>query len=404
MELPYEREITLAEAKKRILAEFQDNAITPHIENIGLHIITTTCDIYDQNNNLLSQGVGKGIDGAALTGAFYEAFEHYISTNHQKFGEMTLCKTNKLQHTLGSTDFVRDVLQTQPNTKIACRHYSNITGDISIYYPAAFSTPDYADCPLEGDNFDYQVLRRYSSNSGTAIGSSFQEAALHAANESIEREDLSQFLINYFYQDNKKALRLVNPDSLQEELHTLWLNAQAEIADHITVLEISQSSSCRTFIAFGHKTCQAVHLFGAGTSLSPYYAISRAITELIQFHSIVTRFPYLIETQKHSLRRLAQWPKLQRSCEAYLPGLLTDRTLHSVDIPEDSPIAPVIEQLLQVERELNMRGYQLLVNILYQSTFGCTVVNVLVPGFERFFLINSGNIVVPWMGYQYQNS
>ncbi|HGP3637233.1 TPA: hypothetical protein ACLH9Q_004677, partial [Yersinia enterocolitica] len=73
MELPYEREITLAEAKKRILAEFQDNAITPHIENIGLHIITTTCNIYDQNNNLLSQGVGKGIDGAALTGAFYEA-------------------------------------------------------------------------------------------------------------------------------------------------------------------------------------------------------------------------------------------------------------------------------------------------------------------------------------------
>ncbi|EQB8078850.1 hypothetical protein ACYRDJ_001198 [Yersinia enterocolitica] len=78
--------------------------------------------------------------------------------------------------------------------------------------------------------------------------------------------------------------------------------------------------------------------------------------------------------------------------------------MHSVDIPEDGPIAPVIEQLLQVERELNMRGYQLLVNILYQSTSGCTVVNVLVPGFERFFLINSGNIVVPWMGYQYQNS
>ncbi|WP_145515879.1 YcaO-like family protein [Yersinia aleksiciae] len=404
MELPYEREITFAEAQNRILAEFQDNNITPHIENLGQNIITTTCDIYDHNNNLLSQGVGKGIDGAALIGSFYEAFEHYISTNHQKFGKITLCKTNKLQHTLGKCDFVRSLLQAQPNTEIGCRHYSNITGDISVLYPIAFSVPDYADSPIEGDNFDYQVLRRYSSNSGTAIGSSFQEAALHAVNESIEREDISQFLINYFYQNNDDALQLVNPDSLQDNLHSLWLNAEAEIGDTITVLEISQSSVCRTFIAFGHKLCQAIHLFGAGTSLSPYYALSRAITELVQFHSVVTRYPYLIDTQNHSLRRLAKWPKLRRSCEANLPGLLAGRTLNSVDIPEGEPITPVIDQLLHVERGLNTQGYLVLINILYQSASGCTVVNVLIPGFERFFLINSGNIVVPWMGYQYQKS
>ncbi|MCB5302587.1 YcaO-like family protein [Yersinia bercovieri] len=404
MELPYEREITLAEAQKRILTEFQGNSMIPYIENLGQNIITTTCDIYDHNNKLLSQGVGKGIDGAALIGSFYEAFEHYISTSYQKFGEISLCKTNKLQHTLKEYDFVRSLLQTQPDTKIGCRHYRNITGDISVFYPVAFSTPDYANSPIEGDDFDYQVLRRYSSNSGTAIGSSFQEATLHAVNESIEREDISQFLINYFYQESDDELRRVNRDSLQQELHHLWCHAEAEIADQITVLEISHSCVCRTFIAFGHKPCQAIHLFGAGTSLSPYYALSRAITELVQFHSIATRYPHLIETQHHYLRRLSPWPKLRRSCKADLPGLLADRTLQAVDILEDEPITSVIDQLLHIERGLNAQGHPVLISILYQSAAGCTVTHVLIPGFERFFLINSGNIVVPWLGYQYQNS
>jgi len=63
------------------------------------------------------------------------------------------------------------LLQHHPGAKVPCRPYKGVTEpDMLALYPLVLTTPDYPDYPLPGDSFDYTRIRRYCTNSGTALG------------------------------------------------------------------------------------------------------------------------------------------------------------------------------------------------------------------------------------------
>jgi hypothetical protein len=66
---------------------------------------------------------------------------------------------------------VANLLLEQPLDKIPCRIYRHISKiNHIIYYPLFTSFPYYASMEkrLEKDFYDYKILSRYATNSGTA--------------------------------------------------------------------------------------------------------------------------------------------------------------------------------------------------------------------------------------------
>ncbi|KZS64406.1 hypothetical protein A4G26_10315 [Mycobacterium kansasii] len=92
------------------------------------------------------------------------------------------------------------LLEEQPTEGIACRVYKQLGGDDTLVVPLFLAYASWVDEQTEplgselGDTVDYRSLARYSSNSGSAIGGSTEEAAVHVINEAIERDATTLFL------------------------------------------------------------------------------------------------------------------------------------------------------------------------------------------------------------------
>ncbi|KZS76169.1 hypothetical protein A4G29_05425 [Mycobacterium kansasii] len=77
---------------------------------------------------------------------------------------------------------------------------SKLGGDDTLAVPLFLAYASWVDeqtAPLRtelGDTVDCRSLARYSSNSGSAIGGSMEETAIHAINEAIERDATTLFL------------------------------------------------------------------------------------------------------------------------------------------------------------------------------------------------------------------
>jgi ribosomal protein S12 methylthiotransferase accessory factor len=53
------------------------------------------------------------------------------------------------------------------------------------------------------------------------------------------------------------------------------------------------------------------------------------------------------------------------------------------------------EQIGLLAEDLHRYGRTLGIAPLHQTALGTTLVNVVIPGLERFFVVSSGNVVIP---------
>jgi ribosomal protein S12 methylthiotransferase accessory factor len=254
--------------------------------------------------------------------------------------------------------------------------------------------PRYPNAPLPADTTDYRSLRRYSSSSGTAIGATLDEAILHGLNECLERDAVSLFLLDHFYYQNATPLRIVQRMPSDEALGQLWADAQAEIGAEIVLLDISTEFAATTCLAFANLPGEPVNVFGSGTSITPLHAAHRALTELVQLRLNAREAPlrqYLSSAERH----MAGFARLQR-CMRFEPGHLLDtRTQQIITLPKAAEARPLKLQIEQLAGSLQQHGYTAGASTLYRSEAGTTLVNVVVPGLERFYIVSSGNVVVP---------
>ena len=388
-----ERCQSLEHAHQQILAQLSALKLRPQLRDVGETGLCVKACLYDTHSTEVARGAGKGYPAAARVGALYEALEHYLSDDlHASPLHRQTFSYFAAPPRLGD-DSALHMLVVQQENAIVCRTYHSLVDGQAFSYPLALTCPRYCEQPLHDDPTDLRALRRYSSNSGTAIGATHDEALLHALNENIERDALSLFLLEHFYYRRPLGLCRVDPASLGAEALSVMHALSQQFNAEVVLLDISREFRATTCLAFINKPSAMPAVYGTGTSLAPPHAAWRALTELAQLQMLAAEPPlqgYLLNAQRH----LARFPRLQR-CLRFSPEYLMTRPVEWVQLHSRQASTDLGEQINHLVDDLARHDLTPGVCSLFQSELGTTLVQVVVPGLERFFLVSTGNIVVP---------
>lgn len=391
---PPERERLLSKAHHQILYELNRLNLQADIAEYGDRIAFIHVQLTSVLAERYSSGSGKGYKQAALVGALYEALEHYLIEHHYRDAHIHYQSNSYFkQLDFLFDDSLLDIITQQSPCTLACRHYSNPLDGKSFSYPLILTQPNYADSPLPEDHFDYRALRRYSSNSGTAIGATHNEAILHGLNECIERDAVSLFLLAHFYYGHDVPLHRVLPADSASPLGQLWRDVERQLNAEVVVLDISSEFAARTYLAFTRTAYPHACVFGSGTSLNASHGLSRALTELVQLH-LATQHDTVRQSLIHAQHNLAAFPRLQR-CQLFDTRYLLSRPYSWVALPADEAWPSLQRQITRLAQDLRAHQRELGVCTLYRSESDTSLVSVVIPGLERFFIVGSGNVVVP---------
>lgn len=400
MTLPEERQFTLAEAERRALQDIGALGLTHRSQSLGTGPCAAWTELQDADGHLLTGGWGKGEQHAARTGALYEALEHLLTRRHAADNATVLAVDDLVSRMPpdATACLPGALLADQLEETIACRRYEDLHAGPGFHYPLALSAPDYVDAPLRDDSFDYTGLRRYASNSGTAIGASVDEALLHALNECIERDAISLFLLTHFFHARQAPLHVVSCDGLPANVADLYRRVAHLVEADITLLDISNGSGVTTCLAVSHRLYPHARPYGAGASLNPAHAARRALTELAQSHLGLSCGADAIRVAREEApclqARLQPWPRLQACLTMDVEQRLATQPLVPT-VFADAPAGDVASQVRQIAALLGGHGLQVGFAVVHQTPVGTALVNVVVPTFERFHLVAIGNVVAP---------
>ncbi|MCE7005958.1 YcaO-like family protein [Kibdelosporangium philippinense] len=380
-----ERDASLADAWQHGLAAAAELGLTVHVRPVPAEEPGAwRCTLY-RDGDPVGVGFGEGQADVAEVGALYEALEHHV------FSAVPDSPQARTAHEVGDTqDAALALLLEGPDEPVSCIQYrSLITGD-ERDVPLFLFNPNYLNDPNE--TYDYTALSRYSCNDGWAAGTTATEAIVHALNEAIERDAMSLLLIDQFLAAHPHPLRVVDPATLSADLHDLWLSAQTQLSSPVWLLEMPSDLSVPVFWAYTpvKEPGQPPMVRGSGASLSWRCAIERALTELIQNHSIAKTEPELLAPRRVWTE---SYPALH---QAHLADF-TERLVTATVVPFIDSVAPDTPQghLVTLVELLRSRGFDVLVWERYVSRH-LAVLNVFVPGLERFDMVTTdGQVVVP---------
>ncbi|MET8566149.1 YcaO-like family protein [Streptomyces flaveolus] len=357
---------------------------------------TWTCTLsHGEEKTRNGIGLGKGDRESARTGALFEALEHHLSGVDGLRPNMLRLRS---AHDISRTDLTMDVavsmLPEYADAELACMPFSSLVTGHQVDVPLFLSVPDYLTDHGEslrtaiGDVYKYAVVGRYSANNGWAAGTDPVEAAVHAVNETIERDAHSLLLIDQFLGRHTRTLRLVDPATLPKHLSVLLERAQDITQSRVHLIDMTTDLGVPAFLAFlSPSPGQPARTRGCGASLSRNYAITRSLTELIQAHTFFATEP---EPEQHD--ETVPYPPLHACRLADFTPMLN----HATKIPYTDNAVPETprEHLQQLVAILTAHGF-----VPYQRdhyvTDNLSVVNIFVPGLERFMLICDGHLVVP---------
>ncbi len=396
--IPIERSYTLLTALKRARELLKQLNLEVHVSTMGTTVKTAYCCLY-KNEELVAEGCGKGIGREAIVGALYEAIEHY----HTEFKRVIIpIQSIKIKDIIKNDILLKDkainLLAENFNEKeINCRKYTcSITGE-TIFYPVFLTFPSSISELMKLDNaLDcYAGLFRYSTNSGTAIGGNFKEAIIHAINEIIERDALSIFLIKTFLSEQCSPINLINQETLPESEKYLLKNYQDILNDKILLIDCTSDLKVPTICAALAKKQRGVQPSGFGTSLSKSHALKRALSELLQVIHMNDEETISLENNPPELDKIE---KLKNCAFFNIHDHIKDGYSESKKWDEVSSfsLSPNLDDyFLLLIKTINEKGYSAFFTKNLVTDNGIEVVNVIIPGLEKFNIIMSGNIVLP---------
>jgi len=354
-----------------------------------------------RDGTAVARGIGKGQTVDALAGAHFEALEHYAldlaaadqTVNSQRMSSLALIQEPALHG-----DRAIGLLAECDEIHLNVRKFSTISGTGHIFYPDFLVNPR----SIAGDTA-YCGLERYSSNNGTAIGLSFEEAILHGINEVVERDLFSRMLASGTFLDPVPVC-MVDPATLPIALKRSLDIAQSIVGRQLVLLLISLPDELPTFVTLSASEDDQP-IWGAGTSLDGWHAAKRAIDECIQSALSLAKRPDMRDAQAMHRRRVAGVPSLSRiSCLRWstlaahvnlltmsFAAVATNGFPNESRTPLDSPSSHLASTLTVARRS-------------YSGIFGATIarfpdditaVQVVIPEADNFFLVLSGVPVIP---------
>lgn len=364
---------------------------------IGHFPETTRCWLFNFDNTLVDMGNGKGIGLQSEISAKYEALEHYLST--QKSGLKPKCMSFSLEEIEGSLSkvnrkalpsyFIKNCNRIKKTPWIFFQGYRGS----SIILPYFLANLDYINKPFSFDDLDYSTFSDIPSNNGTAIGTTFEEAMIHAINELIERDSISCFLLSTFGRKNPKKIKIISKESLPRYLCELIAKIERDYAEELLIIDIATDLQFPAFLATFTKQSHPIQPMGFGTSLSSIYALERAILEALQ--SLHLYEEDLGKEDIKILNKFNQWPKLQKCAQCDLLPLVKASHYNIHEFRESFVSNDLFEILDETIRNLEHHNLHVFFATHYQSENGISCVKVIIPGIEQFHRVRLGNFVIP---------
>ena len=383
-----ERIMTSDESIKIGKRFFNSNNIGYNIIKYGDSIKSHTVELsYHDVNDLKILGNGKGLGSQSLASAIFESIEHYL-LDVTYFDEKLFKKLEfndlKKYPSLLSHYALNKLINDYNNNTIKCIRFNCIDrNEEYIYYPKFLMFPNYpidSEIPLK-----YSI---YSTNNGMAIGASEEEALLHGFLEIVERDALSLHFIKYFLLGKEQKLYIVKKDDINKSNKNI-LKELNKYFDKILIINITSSNQIPSVLVIGYNNKYKYPFVGSGSSLSKNYAIERALTEALQeFHLYgddIFMENILIE---ENLKRI---PNLRNIIYYNYDHIDTqEKSLNDFGVDTIN----ISSQLKLLSNLIKKDGGKLYYNTLFQSQ-GIYFSKCVIPTYEQFHLIRSGQIVMP---------
>lgn len=357
------------------------------------------CDVTDAAG-LKIQGKGKGLGDQSIASALFEAIEHYCYVTNEPENSVIL----KLgEHPLdeeifdGSPSFsLLSRRRAPPLTRIVFGKMDAL--GIQIAAPAFLFNPEFkSTAELESDFLRMSGLRHYATNSGTASGTTIEDAQLHAIMELVERDALSLELLATVFASKARPVRNIDRSSLTDHLAELVYFAELETGGTVSIWCIaSELKIPAILVRLSDPLDPDYGFFGSGASLYVDYAIERALMEAVQVYHICTS-----ELSKPYLPNSI----FSKSSSPYLRCLI-EYGRFDYSGGEQNVTLSALNQYYQMRSGLTVKEQiEISVSMLEKSgicVFQRTllsheiyVVQLYSPKLERFFLVSAGVFVAP---------
>ncbi|MEW5621436.1 YcaO-like family protein [Pseudomonas putida] len=372
-----ERELNIEEAYNRLTRLHHHLGLQSKTKLSKKSSLVATCHLYDSAYKEVSCGAGKG-EHCEL-GALAESLEHYFVDKSTP----PLIESDQILQSIAPFDdwLLKSI---PPDCRIPYFSLQALNSYDEIAIPAILIAPSSRNID-EIEKTAAGFLSKYSTNSGTALGCTENEALLHAINEAIERHALSMYYLSLCGLTSPPKLYQPSNSFLEETFaHDTELLRRARKLEIYLTHDFYEVSFC---IAVSRSKKEgSLSSIGSGSSINPSIAMYRAVTEQIQCEQLsgATEKQEDLSAEKmltHSTRLSA----LIHPCPTYaVPAFHPPHTDLSVR-------GQVKRTLINLEKHNKIAFYR----TLYEHPNLATVVQVFIPGLERFHLIRSGIPVAP---------
>jgi ribosomal protein S12 methylthiotransferase accessory factor len=355
----------------------------------------------------VTRGMGKGAPLEALTGGYFESMEHFATAKQQYGHGFAVYRPSEYFMADGRLEGDRalQILADMPGIQVACSTLSCLYSGAKVLYPAFLTDPHLDPAKLEHDISILQHLasvRRYSSNNGAAIGCSDEEAMLHGINEVVERDLLSRAMVSRAFCVSTEVGLVTD---LPADLRSLVEAAEDVTGDRIAILLLSGPGELPTFLAM-HHTEDGISPLGSGSSLCPFRAFRRAVTEYVQCcvsrerapngrEGIAQAIGRLVDYEKLASVVAPRWPDFGRSGLKVVPLSFAQICAQHIPVKVDRLPKSVTACLSTTLRVARVSYTSILAGTIAEFGDGIVVKQIVIPQADRFFMISSGIPIMP---------
>ncbi|WP_339480971.1 YcaO-like family protein [Pseudomonas sp. RL_5y_Pfl2_73] len=382
-----ERELSPTEALFNIMSTLHTLGLSAITRYTTPSKLVATAELFDDNDNLVESGAGKGPD--SLIGALAESIEHF-STFQPLTDTPIRYRSDKIATQKAVTE--DGIFTSLPHTKqlIECFRLTSLNNNEELFAPCVLLRPETTQNIHENSNSALRFLSRYSSNSGIAFGCTENEALLHGIHETIERHILSLFYMTVC--GLGPAMELYTPSAALLQTALRSHPATLASANRLQVIIIKDVLSVYFAVAFPKAGPGVHHLspIGSGCSLEIHTAIQRAVTEQFQSEDLydaaeesIDRETFDLLSKSRHLKHLIDFAPVIRA------------TLPIIDIPTHIDPITVSAQLEILQKNLSIKDMNIFHRTVARFSGNSIVTQTYIPGLERFNIIRNGRLVVP---------
>jgi ribosomal protein S12 methylthiotransferase accessory factor len=344
-----------------------------------------------RNGETVDRSTGKGRRVQALASAAFEALEH-AAARAKLSGSATPDETAVLiPRPFSQPDLVYDFASRISQPQKVTR-FTRLAGDgpTTLLYPSAARDSSFRFQKGQDDKF--AIFARFLTTNGYAAGLTVEDARVHALNEILERDAVSQYLLDSVL--GRPGAKIVSPRGA--EVEPLLAGLGEVTANGIQLVWLPSLAGtavmARAEVPADGNAHKGYAVAGFGCSNSADVAVERAVTELHQEIVAHRVDPSGLGDGGVPLSNLDSYPLLREMAEIPSPPEDADVVSYEAFLRQADDGHSIIERLESLRISIYSRDVW---TSFGDEGFGVAVVQVIAPGLENLYALQLGWPIVP---------